>query len=135
MRRDRLSPAIAEAARSHRRLQRTLQRHPTMQGSMLLRAYKWSNAWVMRFRSAVGTTGLKMAVPSFGFQGKEPQTMVRKIGKTTLFATIVATVLLAGTVSARQLRTGVKAFPGACGTTCNATVHCGGLCTCWIDSG
>ncbi len=31
--------------------------------------------------------------------------MVRKIGKTTLFATIAATVLLAGTVSARQLRT------------------------------
>jgi outer membrane murein-binding lipoprotein Lpp len=29
--------------------------------------------------------------------------MVRKIGKTTLFATIAATVLLAGTVSARQL--------------------------------
>ena len=61
--------------------------------------------------------------------------MVRKIGKTTLFATIVATVLLAGTVSARQLKTGVPAFPGACGTTCSATVHCGGLCTCWIDSG
>ena len=29
--------------------------------------------------------------------------MIRKIGKTTLFATIVASVLLAGTVSARQL--------------------------------
>ena len=37
--------------------------------------------------------------------------MVRKIGKTTLFATIVATVLLAGTVSARQLRTGVQPSP------------------------
>ena len=59
--------------------------------------------------------------------------MVKKIGKTALFATIVATVLLAGTVSARQLRT--DAFPRACGTTCSATVHCGGLCTCWIDSG
>ena len=60
--------------------------------------------------------------------------MVKKIGKTTLFATIVATVLLAGTVSARQLRTPAS-FPGACGTTCSATVHCGGLCTCWIDTG
>jgi hypothetical protein len=61
--------------------------------------------------------------------------MIKKIGKATLFATIVATVLLAGTVSAKQLRTGANAFPGACGTTCSATVHCGGLCTCWRDSG
>ena len=30
--------------------------------------------------------------------------MIRKIGKTTLFATIAATILLAGTVSARALR-------------------------------
>jgi hypothetical protein len=35
--------------------------------------------------------------------GKELEPMVRKISKTTLFATIAATVLLAGTVSARQL--------------------------------
>jgi hypothetical protein len=62
--------------------------------------------------------------------------MIRKIGKTTLFATIVATVLLAGTISARQLKTAAApGFPGACGTTCSATVHCGGFCTCWIDSG
>jgi hypothetical protein len=60
--------------------------------------------------------------------------MARKIGKTTLFAMIVATVLLAGTVSARQLRTDAS-LPRICGTTCSATVHCGGLCTCWIDSG
>jgi hypothetical protein len=60
--------------------------------------------------------------------------MLRKIGKTTLFATIAATVLLAGTVSARQLRTDYS-LPRVCGTTCSATVHCGGLCTCWIDSG
>lgn len=60
---------------------------------------------------------------------------MRKIMKTTLFSTLVATVLLAGTISARQLRTDTNAFPGACGTTCSATVHCGGLCTCWIDSG
>lgn len=59
---------------------------------------------------------------------------MRKIMKTTLFSIFVATVLLAGTVSARQLRT-AAGFPGACGTTCSATVHCGGLCTCWIDSG
>ena len=61
--------------------------------------------------------------------------MIRNLGKTTFLAAIVATVLLAGTISARQLRTNTKAFPGACGTTCSATVHCGGLCTCWIDSG
>jgi len=61
--------------------------------------------------------------------------MVIKMGKSTLLATIVAAVLLAGTVSARQLKMGAQAFPGACGTTCSATVHCGGLCTCWIDSG
>jgi len=60
--------------------------------------------------------------------------MMRKIGKTTLFAAIVATVLLAGTVSARQLKTDAQGV-GFCGTTCSATVHCGGLCTCWIDSG
>jgi hypothetical protein len=59
--------------------------------------------------------------------------MIKKIGKNALFATIVGTVLLAGTVSARQLRTAYS-FPGACGTTCSATVHCG-LCTCWRDSG
>lgn len=59
---------------------------------------------------------------------------MRKIMKTTLFSTLVATVLLAGTVSARQLRTAAL-NSSLCGTTCSATVHCGGLCTCWIDSG
>ena len=59
---------------------------------------------------------------------------MRKIVKTTLFSSFVATILLAGTVSARQLRTAASG-PGFCGTTCSATVHCGGLCTCWIDSG
>jgi hypothetical protein len=61
--------------------------------------------------------------------------MIRKIGKNTLFATLVATVLLAGTISARQLKTDANGLPRTCGTTCNATVHCGGLCTCWIDTG
>ena len=61
--------------------------------------------------------------------------MMRKIGKITLFSTIVATVLLAGTVSARQLKTDAHGFPGACGTTCSDTVHCGGFCTCWRDPG
>jgi hypothetical protein len=51
------------------------------------------------------------------------------------FAAVIMAVLCAGTVSARQLKTGAQAFPGACGTTCSATVHCGGLCTSWIDSG
>jgi len=55
--RDRLSPAIAEAARRYRCLQRTLQRHPTMQRRMLLRAYKWSKPRILRFRSAIGMTG------------------------------------------------------------------------------
>ena len=60
--------------------------------------------------------------------------MIRKIGKTTLFAAFVATVLLAGTISARQLKTDAHGLP-ACGTTCSATVHCGGFCTCWRDPG
>src|SRR5262245_14114446 len=67
--------------------------------------------------------------------GKELEPMIRNIGKTTLFATIVATVLLAGTISARQLKTEAHGFPSACGTTCSATVHCGGFCTCWRDLG
>ena len=55
--------------------------------------------------------------------------------KNTFLAAIATAVLCAGTVSARQLRTDTKGFPGACGTTCSATVHCGGLCTCWRDTG
>jgi hypothetical protein len=53
MRRDHLSPAIAETASTYRRLQRSLQRHPTMQGRMLLRLYQWSNARILCFRSAI----------------------------------------------------------------------------------
>jgi hypothetical protein len=60
---------------------------------------------------------------------------IRKIGKTTLFATLVATVVLAGTISARQLRTPAKSFGGACRGTCSMTVHCSGTCSCWIQSG
>jgi hypothetical protein len=50
------------------------------------------------------------------------------------FAAIAMAVLCAGTLSARQLKTDAQSV-GVCGTTCSATVHCGGLCTCWIDSG
>lgn len=60
---------------------------------------------------------------------------MRKTIKNTLLAAIVTAVLCVGTVSARQLKTAAHGFPGACGTTCSATVHCGGLCTCWRDTG
>jgi hypothetical protein len=54
-----LSARQLQTARSYRRLQRTLQRHPTMQGRVLLRAYKWSNPRIVCFRSAISKTGLK----------------------------------------------------------------------------
>ncbi len=60
--------------------------------------------------------------------------MVQKIAKATLFATILATVLSAGTVSALQLRKNAN-IAGFCRGTCSATVHCGGTCFCWIPSG
>jgi len=44
--------------------------------------------------------------------------MVRKTIKNTFLATIVTTVLFAGTLSARQLRGNAEGF--ACGTTCSA---------------
>ena len=48
--------------------------------------------------------------------------MSKKLMKTTLLATMVAVVLCAGTVSARQLRSGVKGF--TCGGSCSATQPC-----------
>ena len=54
--------------------------------------------------------------------------------KNTFLAAMATAVLCAGTISARQLKTNAQGV-GVCGTTCSATVHCGGLCTCWIDSG
>ena len=39
--------------------------------------------------------------------------MGKKIIKSTLFATIIMAVLFAGTVSARQLRSGPRALPAA----------------------
>jgi len=59
---------------------------------------------------------------------------MRKTIRNFSFAAIAMAVLCAGTVSARQLKTDTNAIR-VCGTTCSATVHCGGLCTCWIDSG
>ena len=55
--------------------------------------------------------------------------MGRKIIKTTLLATIVAAVLCAGTVSARQLQTGAKGFT-SCGGSCGANKHCPTGCIC-----
>jgi hypothetical protein len=60
--------------------------------------------------------------------------MVQKIAKTTLFATILATVVSAGTVSALQLKKDAK-VAGVCRGACSATVHCSGTCSCWIQSG
>jgi len=60
--------------------------------------------------------------------------MMKKIGKNALFATIVGTVLLAGTVSARQLRTQASVLP-ACRGTCSATKPCTGGCLCEILTG
>ncbi len=45
--------------------------------------------------------------------------------KNTLLAAIITAVLCAGTVSARQLRSGVKGFTTiTCGGTCNFTHPC-----------
>ena len=60
--------------------------------------------------------------------------MGRKIAKTTLFATILAAIASAGTVSALQLKKDAAAA-GFCRGTCSAMVHCSGTCSCWIQSG
>lgn len=54
--------------------------------------------------------------------------MLRKIAKTTLFATIVASVLCAGTISARQLRS--DAQQTTCSGRCSATSDCSSGCVC-----
>jgi hypothetical protein len=48
--------------------------------------------------------------------------------RTTFFAALVAAVLCAGTVSARQLRSESKTF--TCGGTCSATRPCATPCVC-----
>ena len=60
--------------------------------------------------------------------------MMKRNTKAALLAILVATVLSAGTVSARQLQTGARAI-GFCRGTCSATVHCGGPCFCWVPDG
>lgn len=60
--------------------------------------------------------------------------MGKKMGKTTLLATIVATVLLAGTVSAGKLRKS-PARIGVCNGRCNATMPCKGACSCVFING
>ena len=54
--------------------------------------------------------------------------MLRKIAKTTLFATIVASVLSAGALSVRQLRSGTTT--ATCGGTCNVNSDCTTGCVC-----
>jgi hypothetical protein len=54
--------------------------------------------------------------------------MGKKI-KATLFATLVMTVLCAGTVSARQLQRQAGAI-GVCSGRCSATQPCKGACSC-----
>ncbi|HEX3586141.1 MAG TPA: hypothetical protein VH024_09100 [Candidatus Angelobacter sp.] len=54
--------------------------------------------------------------------------MSRKIAKAMLFATIVTSVLCAGTVSARQLRSEPKGF--ACGGSCGVNQPCAANCVC-----
>lgn len=54
--------------------------------------------------------------------------MLRKIAKTMLFATIIASALGAGAVSVRQLRSEAKAV--TCGGRCSATTDCATGCVC-----
>ena len=49
--------------------------------------------------------------------------MSKKLMKTTFLATMVAVVLCAGTVSARQLRSSAKSST-TCGGTCSLTHPC-----------
>ena len=54
--------------------------------------------------------------------------MLRKMAKTTLFATIVASVLCAGAASARQLRSGAQ--QATCGGSCHTNADCAPGCVC-----
>lgn len=53
--------------------------------------------------------------------------MLRRIAKTTLFATIVASVLCAGAASARQLQSQAQA---TCSGSCNTNADCAAGCVC-----
>ena len=55
--------------------------------------------------------------------------MGRKTVKTTFVTVFVAAVLLAGTVSARQLRTDAKGF-AACRGACTSGTQCSSGCIC-----
>lgn len=54
--------------------------------------------------------------------------MLRKIARTTLFTTIVASVVCAGAASARQLRS--EAQRVTCGGSCNTAADCAKGCVC-----
>ncbi|HEY6251588.1 MAG TPA: hypothetical protein VI685_16645 [Candidatus Angelobacter sp.] len=68
------------------------------------------------------------------FNPEEVRTMLRKIAKTTLSATIVASVLCAGTVSARQLSLTVQGT--TCRGFCSKKVACPNVlgCACVFNS-
>jgi len=53
VRRDGFRATTARERETDRHLQWALQRHPAMQGCVLLRLYQWSNPRILRFRSAV----------------------------------------------------------------------------------
>lgn len=53
--------------------------------------------------------------------------------KKAMYVATVMTLLSAAVVSARQLVTSPKSFPGACRGMCSATVHCSGTCFCNTD--
>jgi len=58
------------------------------------------------------------------------------MGKKIFFAIVVTAVLSAGTLSARQLRTGVNGF-ASCGGGCSSThpCHTGCLCVTLMETG
>jgi hypothetical protein len=62
------------------------------------------------------------------YVSKGAQIMLKRIAKTTLFATIITSVLCAGAASARQLRTGSPAV--TCGGACTTNADCASGCVC-----
>jgi hypothetical protein len=57
--------------------------------------------------------------------------MLKRIAKTTLFTTIVASVLCAGAVSARQLRSEATT---TCSGSCNTSADCAKGCVCTTNT-
>ena len=55
--------------------------------------------------------------------------------RSILFTVLVAGVLCAGTVSARQLQRSPEQRIGICSGRCSATMPCKGACTCYFVAG